>query len=191
MEAIFWSEAATVHCLKKHSQPCDSQAPASKRLCSQHTVPAFPEPELGQQPAVNSVQLWLNVVLLSLSNAVIVCNSKSKKSAGSSQPPVFLCSRSTLECQQSIRQSVAAKDVWDAIFSHAQHIPPLTAIALRCSAKHPSKTGAYRANPFSVGFVSGSVGGFGGTKQSFCSQLEAIQQQLFLNYNILMPTQAI
>jgi hypothetical protein len=49
VEDFFWIEAATVHCLEKRSQPCDSQVPESKRLCAPHMASPSPEPELGQQ----------------------------------------------------------------------------------------------------------------------------------------------
>ena len=43
---IFRGTAATVYRLRKRSQPCDSQAPASKRLCVTCIVPTTPKPEM-------------------------------------------------------------------------------------------------------------------------------------------------
>ena len=75
IEDIFWSEAATVHRLKKR-QPCCPQAPESKRLCAPHMAPPSSKPELGQQcPVVDGDQPWLNVVSLSLSDDVVLCKT--------------------------------------------------------------------------------------------------------------------
>jgi hypothetical protein len=74
----FRSEAATVHRLKKRSQPYDSQAPASKRLCAPRIVPAPPKPELGQQcsqPVVHTNQLSPHAISLSLSDVLAVYNA--------------------------------------------------------------------------------------------------------------------
>lgn len=104
---FFQSEAATVHRLKKHSQPCDSQALESKRLCAPPMAPLNQNWDSSvASPKVDNDQPWLNGAPLSVPDAVIVCI----RPAGSSQPPcyVLVCYLPLWHCGMPMGMAVPA-----------------------------------------------------------------------------------
>ena len=74
----FFGMRLPLYRLRKCSQPCDTQAPASKRLCTLRIVSTPLNPKWDSsvlRPVVNSDQLCLHIFSKSLSDILAVFNA--------------------------------------------------------------------------------------------------------------------